>query len=40
MRLIGYIRVSGEGQKTNLSLPVQADAIRKWGMPVTHLNLS
>lgn len=30
MRLIGYIRVSGEGQKTNLSLPVQADAIRKW----------
>lgn len=30
MRLIGYIRVSGEGQKSNLSLPVQADAIRKW----------
>lgn len=30
MRLIGYIRVSGEGQKSNLSLPVQADAIRRW----------
>lgn len=36
MRLIGYIRVSGEGQRTNLSLPVQADAIRKWSQDNGH----
>lgn len=36
MRLIGYIRVSGEGQKNNLSLPVQADAIRRWSQENGH----
>lgn len=30
MILIGYIRVSGEAQRNNLSLPVQRDAIVQW----------
>jgi len=36
MILIGYIRVSGEGQKNNLSLPVQADAIKQWCLDNRH----
>lgn len=39
MILIGYIRVSNESQKNNLSLPVQEEAIRKWCLDNRHFLL-